>query len=722
MPIRELKADEAAKRRSAGKARELTPEQAAQRRAGAIGMPGAAQFNAEQAAKAEDQNTEPRRGYSNNLYKGPTGPGLPASYLRGLSVEGPAELAGGLGSATDALVGLGARAGLPGAQAVGDLGAGEAFGSGTRGALQRAIPIQPPVSPGEKTAQSAGVGTFFGLAGAPIAAAGGIPLAVGEVGLATLGGAAGEELRQGAEQGGAGEGMQAVAQGAGDVLLSASPMAVVARAPKIANAAARIVRSMKPSAEAMAAAERMGVSIRDLHKAAGELKTFVPEHASGDERYVADWIRYLEEGIPRFTDDAMPTTRQIIEARRDAGASLASLEEGLGRKSKGFSGRVAGRRQAAEDQLRSEFDRLRGRNVDTRNAPSAFEAVSDMAWNAQRQMWDLVPPDQLPRIPTAGLKQGAQEAVARAGRFEQDIPEEAQTILELGDDISWDEYQSIRSRLLKSQRIGNRATAETMAQLKTDNRAPIIQAFQRELDQLVNKTGDAGDAYGNALRATANFYERFDPKSVVTRSFEDLTEPAKIAARIVGSKRPAEEVNRAMRVFAQQPNGVETFQRMLYDHIIGPGELNPGTAKQALKSLRANEAAARAAWGDDGFANMIDLVERARIVSVGKTGKSAQAMSVGSGGSDTGTMMAPVRAFWNPSGAATDIAMNQIQKSLGKNTVNSAILREAALDPKMAALLLKMPEPRAVEAWIINWKKLTARAAARVALKEAGKE
>lgn len=677
-------------------------------------------------------------------YKGPTGPGLVGSFVRGMRVEGPAQLAGGLGDATDLLVGVGARLGLPGAQAIvgpdgsGSLGAGEAWGTAVRDARKRALPIPEPVSPKEKTAQAGGVGIFFGAAGAPLAAVGGPALVASEIGLAGLGGAAGEELRQGAEDAGAGEGTQAIAQGTGDVLLSASPMAVVARAPKFANAAARIVRSMRPSAEAMAAAERMGVSIRDLHKAAGELKTFVPEHASGDERYVADWIRYLDEAIPRFTDDAMPTTRQIIEARRDAGASLASLEEGLGRKSKGFSARVAGRRQAAEDQLRSEFNALRGGNIDVRNAPSAYEAVRDMAWNAQKQMWDLVPPDQLPRIPTAGLKQGAKEAIVRAGEFPEDIPEEAEKILAWGDSITWDQYQAFRSRLLKSQRIGGKSTAETMSQMKTDNRAPIIRAFQNELDNLVKESGgihqtagihsayqsmaDAGDAYGNALRATANFYDRFNPTSVVTRSFEDMTEPARIASRIVSSKRPAEEVDRAMRVFAQQPGGVETFRRMLYDHIIGPDDLNPGTARQALKSLRANESAARAAWGDDGYQAMVDLVERARVVSVGKTGKSAQAMSVGSGASDTGAMMAPVSAFWNPSGAATSIAMNQIQKSLGKNTVNSKILREAALDPKMAALLLKMPEPRAVEAWVIRWNQLMARAAGRTSLKEAGRE
>lgn len=731
MPVRELSAEELEKRASR-RVRELTREELAAQPV--IGMPGAAAYNAAQAAAQPPPAPlwDPSRvsGYS-----GPTGPGGPASYLRGLTVEGPAQIAGAAGTATDALVGLGGRLGLPGALAVGDLGASKTFEEGARGGLSRAIPIPPPVSPAEKTAQAAGIGTAFA---APAAFLGPTWLAPWEIGAATAGGALGEELRQGAEQAKYGELGQAVAQGAGDMFMSMAPMGIVARSPQIANSAGRILRSMKPSAEAMAEAQRMGVSIRDLYKAAGEFKAFVPNHPSGDERYVEEWIRYLDEALARFPDDAMPTTRQVIDAARDAGSPLASLDEGLGRRFKGYAMDSLGRRQAAEDAIRGELDFARGTNLDTNLLPRMHEAVRDRAWNAQKQMWDLVPPEQIPNIPTAGLKEGAREAIKRAGEFKQDIPPEAAMILEWGDTIPWEQYQQFRSRLLKVQRIGKRPTAETMSQLQTDNRAPIIEAFQNELDNLVKAHGgihqtadefgvfaplaDASDAYGNALRATANFYDRFSPTSVVTRGYEDMTKVQRITSNILGAKRPGDEVTRAMRVFAQEPGGVETFRRSLYDAIVGPDDLNFGTIKTAMGKLRANEEAARAAWGDAGYEAMIDLLERARIIGFGKTGKSAQAMSVGSGASNVDDLTMSVGDFFHPT-EVTRKALTAAQKRVMRNQVTPRILREAAMHPRTARLLLSLPEPRAVEAWEIKWKALAARASARAAAtSQAGKE
>jgi hypothetical protein len=62
--------------------------------------------------------------------------------------------------------------------------------------------------------------------------------------------------------------------------------------------------------------------------------------------------------------------------------------------------------------------------------------------------------------------------------------------------------------------------------------------------------------------------------------------------------------------------------------------------------------------------------------------------------------------------------MEAVLKGLGKSQVNSRILREAMLDPELGSMLLKMPEPRSVESWVINWNRLAARSALKTGARE----
>jgi hypothetical protein len=605
---------------------------------------------------------------------------------------------------------MGAKLPIVGGASQAVSGLGQTWGDDARRGLGSVVPIPDAPAKGDaRTAQAAGSGTFFGLAGAPFA---GPALAAGEVVLSTLGAAAGEDVKQATDSEGAGIVAELLASAGAPLIIGPK---IISKSPQIAIAARRIVQSMTPSPEAARYAKALGVSVSDLSRAAGELKTFVPEHPSGGEQYIADWARYLDEAREQFDGD-MPTTRQIIEARRDAGSSLASLEEGLGARSRDFSAKVAGRRQAVEDSLRAEVDQLRG--GDPSILPTGFEQIQDMRWAAQRNQWNAVPPEEMPIVRTADLKEAAREAVERAGEFESDIPEEALRVLEWPDEVPWEQYQQMRSRMLKAQRVGSRGTAETMSQMKVDNRAVLVRGFKRELDRLVAESGEKGQAYRDAIRSTARFYDDFDPTSVVVRSYEDMTEPARAAVRIRSSSRPAEEAARAVRIFSQDPAQLAAFRTSILDDIIGPEDLSPGQAKSALKKLRANKNLVESVWGPSGYRTQENILERARTVSIGRTGKSAQAMSTGSGRGDPGAMAVPLAAMVDPMGTVTTKAMEAVLKGLGKSQVNSRILREAMLDPELGSMLLKMPEPRSVESWVINWNRLAARSALKTGARE----
>lgn len=643
-----------------------------------------------------------------------SGPGVLPAYARGLTVEGPSQIAGLAGSALDVLI----RNGLiipapPGSPPTQYAPISGQVADEARAGLQSVIPIGEPVSQAERTAQAGGVGTAYGIAGAPIVAAAGPMAVAGEIGLATLGGMAGEEFRAGAERSGAGGVGQAAGEFAGNILGAAAPAGIVSRGPKVVQSGKNLMRAIEASPEVVEVAKRLGVPVRALVRDAGEFKTFIARHASGDERYVKEAADALREAEKRFGPNEMPTTRQIVEVmNEDAGAALASLEEGLGRGSRGFSADVAGRRRAATEGLRGEVERLRPDGTPER-AISAYTEIQDRRWDAVNKIWESVPAEEIPMIPTAGLKAGAEESVRRAGEFAQDIPEEALKVLEWGDEVPWEQYQSMRSRMLRSDRIARKSTGETAAQHMADNRYPLLRAFNDELAALTERAGEAGGKYREALDATAKYYDDFKPGSVVVKSFEGMSEGPKIVGKILNAPKPDEEAARAVRIFDQEPGGIESLRRMFYDKLIGPDELNPGLAKQATKSLRSNENAARIVMGDEAFDMTLDILERARIVSVGKTGKSAQAMSVGSGAMSSEAVSGVSSAFIDPMGAMSTFVKKRIQKALGENVITSRILREAALDPKVGRILLDMPTPRNVEAWIVNWKKLSARAALR---------
>lgn len=648
------------------------------------------------------------------------GPTRVQAFRRGLNVDAPVAAASGAGWVADKMVDLVRPGVLPSFQ--------EVMAGGTRAALDHpryGPPLDEDSTPEAKRWNAAGQGLALGAVGAPFAAAAGPGAVAAELGLSMLGPYAGEGLRQKAEDAGMGPLSQAGASLGGELAATAgTPIGVAKGAPRVTSAAQSFARAWRASPEVQAIADNLGVPLRAMLDASGQAKTLIPEHASGDERYIQDAIDAIDEAIPRFTPDTMPTPEMILQASgEDAGYGISAFTQQAAKRPY-VGARIAGRRRAATQALKDEYEALRP-TVSGDGVVATYEAVRDMRWTDQAERWSRLHPDELPMIHTSRLKDAARESIAQAGSFPSDIPEEAAVILAMPNSIPWSEYQAIRSRMLKKQRISGKGTAETMEQMKTGNRRPIIDAFNHELDRLSAMATDATEGYRDALRSTRSFYNDFDPDSIPVRTLEDFTDTATIAKRLVhGSKRPVEDAERSMRIFSQSPEGTAGLQRMYWDDLVGRDVDNwtPGTAKKALGRLRERAESAQVVMGTEAYARLEDLLERLQVVSTTRAGTYGQAQATGSGmmNSPLDIMMAGPGAVKNPAGI-TSTAMTAVGNALkGRSQMfKNRVLLEAAMDPELFSTLLKLPTPREQEAWIINWQKLVGRASGRAVINAA---
>ena len=631
------------------------------------------------------------------------------SFGRGLTVGTGGSIAELAGHGIDAIEGVASKTlGIDtGIDFSGDMGAR------ARASIDSAVGIPEPTTSGGKIAEAAGEGLGFGALTAPLVASGaGVPMALAEMGLSTAGAAMGEMSRQGAENAGGGAIAQGGASVVGDLITAvAAPWAVVARAPKTIDKMKQIMLAAESSPQVKKAAADIGVSVRDLVRGSSEWKTLFPKSPYGDERYIDEAAQALEDVSERFTKETMPTTRQALETEfGDAGAGLAGMEEQAGRLTNAFGPIVAGRRKAARDALSSELESIRP-DGSVEVLSDAYTVARDMRAKGVSDLWAKVDAVEMPNVDTSRLKAAAMESKRRAGEFDQDIPDEVLKVLDWPESVPWEQFQKMRSRIERTDRIAGKSLGETAAKHKAANLKNTKHAFSAELD-VIAKNDPSGE-YKNALAATRKFETDFNRTRPSIKAIEGFEDGARMAKRVLGSPKPAEEAGNVMRIMEATEGGVDSFRRILFDEVAG-GEMNPGRAKTILKKLRDNDKAMIEVFGQESFDNMLSIHEKARTISVGKTGSSSQAMSVGSGQTSALEIgMASADAFNRPAGMAASVVRKAMGKVLNNDVAMQRVFYEAALDPKLAAVLLRMPTDRALPAWVVGWDKLTKRALAR---------
>lgn len=462
-----------------------------------------------------------------------------------------------------------------------------------------------------------------------------------------------------------------------------------------------------------ALAKQYKIKEEDVLRAGHFLRNKYPvdPNAQNPDRFVDIGEENLAETRRLFPDqNVRPSLRQALG--EDAGAEFAALEERLASDPNStFGRRLAGRKLAVRLDLEQQFDELLPEG-NFGQVSSGFNDIKSQMVTKTQEAWAAVDFDEIPKIPTARLKLAAKEARKRAAGISGRVPAEASVIDDLPDVITPDQLQALRSNALLTDRIARRGGE--MAQGQAPNLDPIVKALNRELDEL---PASGSKAYKKALRTTREMHQTFDSRSVSVALLEDQTQGRKVVSGIRESKDPKREVEKALRILDQTPNGSDAFRRAVIEEAFDDS-VDALTPRSVKRKMRQKKDFYMAALGADRYRKTVDILDAATIARRGRAATPAAVSSVGSGIPRT-----PAEMLWSGIELAeapmqgTARGIRTIWKKVSgvakTEPERMAIVQEALLDIEFSDVLMRLPKRGQEDVWSSKFDKLVARARAR---------
>lgn len=545
---------------------------------------------------------------------------------------------------------------------------------------------------------------------APLATAAGIPslaaasplmavrnMVIGDV-LAAMG-------EQGAQDAGAGPGLQILAGVAGGMVAPGSVTDDVGRVGKAKAVAADVADAATERAEAEA--KRLNVKMGAMRRASGEAKRRMASDPYGGEQFVTEGIDKLRRARELFPDPkSRPTTAQILSDE----PGVVGMDAALAKVDDEFRQSLAGRRRVVRNDLMAEWERIL-----PEGSPGGVNARAKAVFDAKKQAevaaWEAIPRDKLPLIETQRLKQ----IVAKLRRGPKAglkyIPNEASVIESFSVQEPVTEIQALISELLDTQRAASRFGASTDDMRRAKRVKPLIDALMKEIDDIPDAAG--GAEYRAARNATRELYQLFNQDSWAVDAVLNLGTSTKIARAIRSADNPAEEARKAVRILDQTPGGRDNLARVFIDDLFDQS-LEAKTPRLVLTQIRRNRDVYREIFGNERLKLYESLIERAEMARRNKAGTSAAVQSTLSGVGPVDILFGAAEAVTEPVQGVRKLGA-YIAKSAKTDREKNAILREALYDDELWTTLLEMPEPRAVAKWIVDWDRLVARSRAREA-------
>ena len=699
---------------------QMTPEQIkvaidAAKKQG-LGMPGAAAFNAEQRARAEAANTEPRGRVSGG------DPTPPSTGRLSSAARGVARGAGGLLD----LVGL-VGSGVGGSIAKG----AELLGGPERPELQ------PSPSFADRAADATGIPAAtdrlgkdieYGAEGivgsvpfAPLAAGGaakiGVPKAFGVAADLLAGGAGGVVQGDMAEQGHPWLGATAA--------IAVAPMSAGGGAGlrKAGEAAVDAVRVMTPEALAVARANQL--SRGAMVTGASEVKRRTPDvvraiealrEAKRQQQGLPGRIssRQVMESLPFgrggrwFTDQEIQLTRTDPDYAREAARSFADNAESLSER----WNRIAG-----VDPNYAEF-------IDSFD--QGFEARKVL----ERDKWSGMRKEDQPVFNMADVINDAERMVGGTHFKSGDVPVVLRKLVDPRKRLVYMDlprFQELRSSLLgviRDARLNPTSSNKHGAEMA----GQVLEQMQRKMDDFAaaDVTGKSA-AWQEARRVTLENNIFYSEHSPVIRMLDAGGKPQNLFSAIRNAKgrrgartNPAEEARRLVRIAEQTPGQMENLRALAAEDLFFEG-LNPSAVKVPDKTLRQNEAMYREIFGQH-YDEVMEILDLSKLATKGSPGTAVESYRTGSNVSPAAFLAGLAKATRNPIEASVEGAMEALGKVNGRELEWQKIVRTAIEQPEFLRVLLEMPTERALPAWQVKWRQLVKRSSAREAARAGARE
>lgn len=453
-----------------------------------------------------------------------------------------------------------------------------------------------------------------------------------------------------------------------------------------------------------------------VQRAASELKTMVPAGFEDEA------VNRLDDVLREFPDRAArPVTTQALDEL--GGETIESATMSLSRGDRTVGRNLSGQKIRAVRSIDDEFRTLQPVG-DMPTATAAYDDIAEQAALAERDAWRRVPLDQMPQVPTRGLKQAADEIRAGAGiAGAKNLPDELATVLEYGDNVPFAELQALRTELLTVERAGRSPMASAKASRQGAHAVRLRQHVEALIDDVAENSQVTGQpltpgtaatiqrqegvaALRDAQRLTRQNREIFDFKSPLVKEMSDPKEAAGIARSLL--RGGPQDARRALSIFKTSTEAQESVKRLVMDELIGPDILTEGAAKSAMKRLRDKRQTAIALFGPEHVQNVERLLRKARTVRSGRAGTRSGALGTGSNTIASDAITKLESAMENVGqrgmiGGAVAIvkkpAVARIKEAFTHDREFSQIMSAAMIDPELARDLLRIPGPAAIPKW-----------------------
>lgn len=494
--------------------------------------------------------------------------------------------------------------------------------------------------------------------------------------------------------------------GAADVVADAAP-------GRVASSGTAGTRQLTDS-EALKIAKQFKMKPDNVRAVAEYLRERISIDPATGKPKVDEFVAAIDEAERLFGGGVKPLLANAIGDV--GGANVIAVQKSVLDENAIANSRATGIRDAIVSDLRQRIHRLVPR-WETESARADHATLEQSRLLAKTEAWDNTPLDEIATRPSAGIKATLDGIKAKEALLYAKFPQETRRFIEgLGEDMSLRDLQSLRADLGNIIEAGREFGVDPKYRTVLPAAITLLKRVDGEIDAMP-KEGTA--KYRSAVKATADYYELFDPKYKTTRAFTLYGDKEKIVSEVFKARNPVDEIDNIRRVFDQVPDGMDKVRSIFMRELIGE-TLGDKPVSSVLRELNKEGKSAfyRELLGPETYRETLDILNGYRIGTAFDIGAANSALKTGSKGASLKRLAAIISSPIKSAKGIPDAITSRIDVADARERVQ--LIEEMIFDTKLAKTLARIPtsdsSQKEVSRWLTSFETLSARAKARSAL------